>query len=62
MKVIGTATIRFSVNLDVEDISTNAMPINESDELIADAILEKYGVIAHDIFVEEVREEEGGNE
>lgn len=44
IRVTGKATIelRYAVELDLDDISTNIMSISESDKLIADAILKKY--------------------
>ncbi|EML6324898.1 hypothetical protein QCQ60_005242 [Bacillus cereus] len=57
MKVIGTATVRFCVEIDAEDISTNSMSIAESDELIAEAVFLKYGLhinLNRDITVEKV--------
>jgi len=52
--VTGKAIIElpFTVDLDVDDISTKSMSINTSDELIAEAILDKYGQIPKEIFVE----------
>lgn len=60
LKVIGTATITFSINLNVDDITTKAMPIEKSNYLIAEAILEKHGVIAHNIHVEEIHKIKDG--
>ncbi|MGG1147094.1 hypothetical protein [Bacillus wiedmannii] len=57
MKVIGTATVRFCVEIDAEDISTNSMSIEESDKLVAEAVFLKHGLhvdFNQDITVEKV--------
>ncbi|GLY11358.1 hypothetical protein [Pseudobacillus badius] len=44
MKVTGTVTIRYEVNVEVDDISQEAMSLYESDTLIAKAIDKKLPV------------------
>ncbi|MEH6431905.1 hypothetical protein V7759_20960 [Bacillus sp. H7(2023)] len=52
LKVSGTVTISYVVDIDAEDISEDAMDMYNSDVLIADAIEEKYNVIVNgDVFV-----------
>ena len=49
MKVKGTVTINFEVNIDADDISTNSMSMYESDVLIAKAIDD---ILPHGCYVE----------
>lgn len=55
---IAITELHFSVELDAEDISNSAMPLNKSDELIREAIYEKYGSLVDKITVESWKEVE----
>ncbi|MEC2963994.1 hypothetical protein ACS2Q5_26270 [Bacillus cereus group sp. Bce022] len=56
MKVFGTVTITYNVEIDVESIDPRDISIEESDELIKKAIEDKYKVYAKgDVFVEGFR-------
>lgn len=55
MKVIGTAVIRFEIEIGAEDLSENSMTMYESDELIAHELDKKLPVgmyVNGDIFVD----------
>lgn len=53
ISVIGKAVIElnYRVELDVDDISTDAMTLQESDKLIREAIAKKYGKDVGDVVV-----------
>ncbi|HDX9663280.1 TPA: hypothetical protein ROX91_001979 [Bacillus cereus] len=58
MIVYGTVQIDYSVNINVKSIMVDDMSIEESNKLIREAIAEKYGVHASDIFVKGMKKEE----
>jgi hypothetical protein len=58
MKVIGTVKIRYEVDIEAEDIATDAMDLYESDLLIAEAIDRKLPIgmwVESDVFVSEIK-------
>ncbi|MFA2720595.1 hypothetical protein [Bacillus paranthracis] len=58
MIVYGTVQIDYSVDINVKSIMVEDMSIAESNELIREAIAEKYGVHASNIYVKGMKKEE----
>lgn len=60
LTVTGKAIVEkyYSIELDVDDITTEAMSLYESDELIRDAIYEKYNVLADKITVADIKKKD----
>lgn len=58
MIVYGTVQVDYSVDINVKSIMVEDMGIDKSNKLIREAIFEKYGVHASDIFVKGFKKEE----